>query len=73
MIEKNNWEKIIEKNEENDLWIYAGKEGRGKVLWPLRVALSGEQKSPDPFEIMKVIGKDAVLRRIDNAIFTLDK
>ena len=73
LIEKNNWEKIIEKNEENDLWVYAGKEGRGKVLWPLRVALSGEQKSPDPFEIMKVIGKDAVLRRIDNAIFTLDK
>jgi glutamyl-tRNA synthetase len=72
LIEKNAWEKTIEKNNENDLWIYAGKEGRGKVLWPLRVALSGETKSPDPFEIMKAVGQDATLRRIKNAIRILN-
>jgi glutamyl-tRNA synthetase len=71
-IEKNNWEKIIEKNDENDLWVYAGKEGRGKVLWPLRVALSGEEKSPDPFEIMKAVGKDSSLRRIKNSLEALE-
>ena len=71
IIKENNWEKIVEKTEENNLWIYAGVEGRGKVLWPLRVALSGEMKSPDPFEIMKAIEKDATLRRIDNAILQL--
>ena len=70
-IEENNWEKIVEKNDDSALWAYATKEGRGKVLWPLRVALSGEMKSPDPFEIMKVIKKEAVLRRIDNAILQL--
>ena len=71
IIEKNDWEKILEKNDENKLWVYASEEGRGKVLWPLRYALSGELKSPDPFEIMKMIGKDATLKRIDNALFTI--
>ena len=73
LIEKISWDKIIEKNDEDkdNLWSYATKEGRGKVLWPLRVALSGQQKSPDPFEIMKSIGKEATLRRIDNAILQL--
>ncbi|MEK7062793.1 MAG: glutamate--tRNA ligase family protein, partial [Patescibacteria group bacterium] len=27
---------------------YATKEGKGQVLWPLRYALSGKEKSPDP-------------------------
>ncbi|OGI60179.1 hypothetical protein A2641_03825 [Candidatus Nomurabacteria bacterium RIFCSPHIGHO2_01_FULL_37_25] len=68
LIEKNDWGKIIEKNDENNLWMYASKEGRGKVLWPLRVALSGELKSSDPFEIMKLIDKDSSLRRIEKGI-----
>lgn len=42
--------------------------GRGAVLWPLRVALSGARTSPDPMEIMQVIGKDESLARIANAI-----
>lgn len=67
-IEKNEWEKIIKKDESNDLWVYSGKEGRGKVLWPLRIVLSGKQNSPDPFEIMKIIGKDSSLRRIKESI-----
>ncbi|MCC7160578.1 glutamate--tRNA ligase [Candidatus Nomurabacteria bacterium] len=72
IIEENDWEKILNKSEENNkLWLYAGEKGRGKVLWPLRFALSGRQKSPDPFEIMKVIGIEATLRRIDNAILHL--
>lgn len=50
------------------IWPYAEKEGRGNVLWPLRYALSGRQKSPDPFMIAHAIGKDAALRRIARAI-----
>jgi len=38
------------------------------VLWPLRVALSGKDKSPGPFEIMDIIGKDETLCRIEVAI-----
>ena len=47
---------------------YATKEGRGSVLWPLRVALSGREKSPDPFIIASLIGKERTLQRIENAV-----
>ena len=50
---------------------YANAEGRGEVLWPLRVALSGEKDSPGPFEMLEVLGKDEALRRIDIAIVKL--
>jgi nondiscriminating glutamyl-tRNA synthetase len=43
-------------------------KSRGVVLWPLRVSLSGQQNSPDPLEIMEVLGKDESLKRIDVAI-----
>ena len=45
-----------------------GERKRGAVLWPLRVALSGERASPDPLDIMEVLGKEASLQRIDLAI-----
>lgn len=44
------------------------KEGRGVVLWPLRVALSGQAASPDPFEIIGVLGKNESMDRIKTAI-----
>ncbi len=46
------------------IWPYATAQGRGEVLWPVRVALSGKEKSPDPFTIMELIGKNEALRRI---------
>lgn len=45
-----------------------GERERGVVLWPLRVALSGLAASPDPVEIMSVLGRDESLRRIAGAI-----
>jgi len=45
-----------------------GARNRGEVLWPLRVALSGERQSPDPVLIMQVLGKDESLKRITVAI-----
>ena len=50
------------------LWEYATKEGRGAVLWPLRYALSGKERSPDPFTIAALIGKEGTLSRIHGAI-----
>lgn len=44
------------------------RESRGEILWPLRVALSGAEKSPSPFEIMAAVGKEESLNRIDSAI-----
>lgn len=49
------------------LWDYATEAGRGNVLWPLRYALSGRDKSPDPFMLASILGKDTTLRRIEHA------
>lgn len=51
----------------------AEKEGRGEVLWPLRVALSGLEKSPDPFTLLEIFGKEESLARIDKAIKMLEQ
>jgi glutamyl/glutaminyl-tRNA synthetase len=44
------------------------KQGRGPIFWPLRAALSGQNASPDPMEIMEALGRDESLRRIAAAI-----
>lgn len=46
------------------IWPYATAQGRGAVLWPLRTALSGKEKSPDPFVIAALLGKQETLARI---------
>jgi glutamyl-tRNA synthetase len=46
--------------------------GRGAVLWPLRVAVSGLAASPDPMEIMGVLGKAESISRIERAIKKLE-
>lgn len=50
------------------VWKFAENEGKGNVLWPLRFALSGKEKSPDPFSIAGIIGKDETEKRITRAI-----
>lgn len=40
----------------------------GDVFWPVRVALSGEEKSPSPVELMLALGKEESLNRLKNAI-----
>lgn len=53
--------KIMSYIENNSL-------GNGDVLWPLRVALSGSEKSPGPFEIAAALGKTETIKRIKQAI-----
>lgn len=50
------------------IWPYAEANGRGDVLWPLRVALTGQERSPDPFVSGAILGKPESLKRIDAAI-----
>ncbi|MBX4209494.1 glutamate--tRNA ligase [Candidatus Parcubacteria bacterium] len=50
------------------IWPYAEKEGRGPVLWPFRFALSGKEKSPNPFSLSAIFGKETALKRIDEAL-----
>lgn len=40
----------------------------GQVLWPLRVALSNEEYSPGVFELMRVLGKETSLKRLQSAL-----
>ena len=44
-----------------------GKVDRGRVLWPLRVALTGRKASPSPFEIAEILGKKKCLTRVSAA------
>ena len=46
----------------------------GRVLWPLRTAVSGKQNTPGgAFEIMEIIGKEETVRRIEIGIEKLEK
>ncbi len=49
------------------IWDYAEEVGRGELLWPLRVALSGRERSPDPFTIAWIIGSAETISRIEQA------
>lgn len=50
-----------------------GKGGRGAVLWPLRYALSGQERSPDPFTLVSILGKEEAASRIRNALAILEE
>jgi len=50
------------------IWDYANEQGRGDVLWPIRYALSGLDRSPDPFELVAILGKTESVKRITTAI-----
>lgn len=49
-------------------WVKEKGYSNGIVLWPMRVALSGQENSPGPFEIAEVLGKDEAVGRIKNAV-----
>lgn len=69
-LEENKWifneikmqmEQIVEENELSN----------GDVFWPIRYALSGEEKSPPPEEMATILGKQKTLERIERAISVL--
>lgn len=49
------------------LWPYAETVGKGEVLWPLRVALSGQERSPDPFVLAYILGREETILRLKTA------
>lgn len=53
------------------VWQYAEETGKGEVLWPTRVALSGRERSPDPFTLAYVLGQEETLTRLRTAIAKL--
>lgn len=65
-IKEQDWSK---NSLENILLPEAAKMGdRGKLLWPLRTALSGKESSAGPFEIAEILGKNKTLKRIKEAL-----
>jgi glutamyl-tRNA synthetase len=52
---------------------YAEEKGKGDVLWPIRYVLSGRDKSPDPFTLLYILGKEVSLRRIQDALLRINK
>jgi glutamyl-tRNA synthetase len=65
-----NWTK---KNLEKQIVQWVGEQGltNGEILWPMRVALTGEEKSPSPFEIAEILGQTKSLERVKTAISLL--
>ncbi|MFA5133605.1 MAG: glutamate--tRNA ligase [Patescibacteria group bacterium] len=64
-------EKDFNKNKLEELikeWLAAKEIGTGDMLWPMRVALSGQRTSPSPFEIAEVLGKEKTIKRIKEAV-----
>lgn len=44
-----------------------GSGDKGRLLWPLRVTLSGKKASPGPFEIISVLGLKEAQKRVEVA------
>ena len=45
----------------------------GQLIHPVRLALTGFGISPGLFEVMNILGKDTVIRRLDKAIRYLNR
>lgn len=60
-ISESNWNAEVIKTV---VWPYAESAGRGNVLWPIRFALSGRDKSPDPFILAEILGKEETISRL---------
>lgn len=69
-------QQLLEEHKEKPIaeikgiFLQKGKEigDRGALLWPLRVALSGKSASPDPFEIIEILGTLETAKRIKIAL-----
>jgi len=69
---------VLEKMEEQDftqenvkeslMEIANNLESRGELLHPIRYALSGLDKSPDPFIISEILGKNETISRLQKGI-----
>ena len=45
--------------------------GLGKIMAPLRIALSGRTHGPDLYQTMEILGKETTIRRIQKAVESL--
>ncbi|MBU6414769.1 glutamate--tRNA ligase [Patescibacteria group bacterium] len=58
---------IDKKTLEKAFFDEIGDSDKGKLLWPLRAALSGKKASPGPFEIVEILGIEESIKRLEQA------
>jgi glutamyl-tRNA synthetase len=68
LLAKCDFESAAELEEKTKKLIAERNWSNGEVLWPLRVALTGRDKSPGPFEVAFALGKEETIDRIKHAI-----
>ncbi len=64
-LSEDQWDAVGIKEQ---VWPLTQRIGTGEVLWPMRVSLSGKEKSPDPFELASILGKTETLKRLKSVI-----
>lgn len=50
------------------VWPYAEENGKGNVLWPFRAALTGLERSQEPFTVSDILGKTETIKRVKKAL-----
>lgn len=60
-------------SEKIKTWISSENIGFGKVMMPLRLALVGEMKGPEVFDIISILGKEETIFRLRNAVAAMDQ
>lgn len=67
LLEKIPEESFTAESVKATIWNFATEKGRGEVLWPMRIALTGQKQSPDPFTVAGVLGKAETIKRFTHA------
>ncbi|OHA58646.1 MAG: hypothetical protein A2571_02660 [Candidatus Vogelbacteria bacterium RIFOXYD1_FULL_44_32] len=64
LLENISADKFVPEKIKDAIWDFATEKGRKEVLWPMRVALTGKEKSPDPFTVAAILGKEETKTRL---------
>lgn len=62
------WESVEVIEGSVKAYIESNELQNGNVLWPLRVSLSGKERSASPFELLWALQKEESLKRIEKGI-----
>lgn len=65
--DKKVWDSVDKLNNLLKKVVTESKLDNGDVFWPVRVALSGKEKSPSPAELLWALGKEESIRRLNLA------
>lgn len=61
------WDDVAQLTTAIDGWITQQGLAKGDVLWPMRVALTGLERSPDPYRVAVAHGREKTLDLLERA------